>query len=73
MPDQIDRDGLKAAIDEIVDWAEAQPVPEEAARQAIAEGPEMVEVIYTAWLAMCLTYGVRTMIIDHLDEFITPV
>lgn len=73
MPYQLDRDGLKARIDEIVDWAEAQPVPSDVADQAIVEGPELVEIVYIAWLASCLTYGVHRAILDHLDEFIIPV
>lgn len=73
MPYEIDRDALRQTIDQIVDFAEAQPVPEEIAEMAIAQGPAAVEALYVAWLATCLTFGVEDGILQRLDRFIRPV
>lgn len=40
---------------------------------AISIGPEMVEVVYAAWLAAGLVTGLEARITDRLDHFILPV
>lgn len=73
MPFTIDRDALKAEIDYIVDVIESQPVPEDLVAFAIAEGADMVDVLYLAHLAAGLMTGITARIFERMEHFIHPV
>lgn len=73
MPYEIDLDALKTEMTYIAGFVQEQPVPEDLAALAMAEGADTVDELFKVWLAAGVISGIFARIIERIDRFIIPV